>query len=186
MRRGFKAWAENTALEKRRTLGLSTTAALPARILSTYLGVTIVRPDEIPGMTPNVLHHLQDIDPESWSATSIIGNTCTVIIHNPTHSLRRQESDLMHELAHILCNHQPSQLVQSTSFPFPMRSYDVDQEEEAGWLGGCLQLPRESLLWAIQHGMNNSMIVQHFCASLELVRYRRQVTGVDRQVGWRR
>jgi hypothetical protein len=91
----------------------------------------------------------------------------------------------MHELAHILCNHQPAQLVKLDYFPIPIRSYDPVQEEEASWLGGCLQLPRDALLWAIRRGMNNPMIVEHFGASMDLVRYRRQITGVDFQVSRR-
>lgn len=186
MRHGFKTWAENLALEKRRALGLGATAALPARALGDNLDVTIIGPDEIPGIPPDVLHHLQSIDPESWSATTIMRNGCMVIIHNTTHSPRRQESNLMHELAHLLCGHKPSRLVQYDNFAFPLRSYDSDQEDEAKWLGGCLQLPRTALLWAIREGMANDMIVRHFGASLDQVQYRRRVTGIDRQMSRRR
>lgn len=186
MRRGFKTWAENLALEKRRELGLGLTAALPARMLGNHLEVTIISPDEIPGMPSDFLHHLRNIDPESWSATSFTRNDCTIIIHNTTHSPRRQESNLMHELAHLLCGHKPSHLIQAEYFTFHLRSYDVDQEDEAKWLGGCLQLPRTALLWAIGSGMTNNMIVQHFGASLDQVKYRRQVTGIDRQISRRR
>ena len=185
MRRGFKTWAENLALQQRRLLSLSDVAALPARMLGSYLDVTIIAPDEIPGISPSVLHHLHNADPESWSATTFVRNGCTIIIYNKAHSHRRQESDIMHELAHILCDHQPSQLVRSEFLSIPLRSYDFSQEEEASWLGGCLQIPRDSLLWAIDRGMNNAMLVEHFGASLDLVRYRRQVTGVDRQLSRR-
>lgn len=67
-------------------------------------------------------------------------------------------------------------------FPYPIRSYDPVQEDEASWLGGCLQLPRSALLWAIRRGMNNDMMVDYFGASMDQVKYRRQITGVDFQV----
>lgn len=186
MRRGFKTWAENLALEKRRILSLSDVAVLPARVLGDHLETTIISPDEIPGITENILHRLQYADPESWSATTFEHNGCIIIIYNKTHSPHRQESDLMHELAHILCKHQPTQLLKSNIFPFPLRSFDANQEDEATWLGGCLQIPRTALMWAIRQGMNNSMMVEHFGASLDQVRFRRQITGVDRQMGGRR
>lgn len=182
MRRGFKTWAERLALEQRSNLNLGNVSPLPARALAGYLEVTVIAPHQIPGIPQNILHQLQYADHESWSAITLERNGCTLIIHNQTHSPRRQESDIMHELSHILCNHEPSQLVKLDFFPIPFRSYDPVQEEEASWLGACLQLPRNALLWAVRRGMNNSMIVEHFGASMDLVKYRRQITGVDFQI----
>lgn len=182
MRRGFKTWAENLALEQRRNLSLRDVSSLPARVLADHLEITIIAPNGIPDIPQNILVQLHNADHESWSAITLERNNCTLIIHNQTHSPRRQESDIMHELAHILCNHQPSQLVKLDYFPIPFRSYNPIQEEEASWLGGCLQLPRAALLWAIHRGMNNEAIAQHFGSSCDLVRFRRQVTGVDKQI----
>jgi hypothetical protein len=185
MRRGFKTWAEKLALEQRSALTLGPEAPLPARLLASYHDVVILEPAEIPGIPQSVLNQLLGFDSDSWSALSFERNGQIVIIHNPVHSPRRQESNLMHELAHVLCNHEPSHLVQSINFPFALRTYNSDQEEEARWLGGCLQLPRAALMWAIRHGMNNAMIVKHYGASVDLVRFRRQITGIDRQMGRR-
>ena len=49
------------------------------------------------------------------------------------------------------------------------------------WLGGCLQLPRPALLWAIKRRMTLDEMVQHFCASSDLIQYRRGKTGVNLQ-----
>lgn len=185
MRRGFKTWAEKQALEQRLALSLRPEAPLPARLLAGYHNVTIIEPAEIPGITQSILNQLLMLDPDSWSAVSFVRNSCTVIIHNPVHSARRQESNLMHEMAHILCNHQPSQLLQSFNVPFALRTFNSDQEDEAKWLGGCLQLPRPALMWAIRRGMNNAMMVGYYGASADLVRFRRRMTGVDRQLGRR-
>lgn len=185
MRRGFKTWAEKQALDQRRALSLRPEAPLPARLLAGNYNVAIIEPAAIPGITQSILNQLLSADPDSWSAVSFVRNGCTVIIHNPVHSARRQESNLMHEMAHILCNHQPSHLLQSVQVPFALRTFDSDQEDEAIWLGGCLQLPRPALMWAIRHGMDNTMIVEHYGASVDLVRFRRRMTGVDRQLGRR-
>lgn len=74
-----------------------------------------------------------------WSALTILNNEEKyIIIHNPTHSKLRQEKNIMHELAHIICKHKPEKLEPRENFPFLLRDYNnVDQEEEAKWLG-CL------------------------------------------------
>ncbi len=185
MRRGFKAWAENLSVQQRNILGLKSVSQLPARLLAEKLNVCILCPTDIPGITPDVVNQLLFSDPASWSAMTFSRNGSIVLIHNSTHTLRRQESDIMHELAHILCKHQPTQLLQLTTQSFTLRSFDSVQESEAAWLGGCLQIPRVALLWAIRHGMDNRAIVNYFGASNDLVRYRRQVTGIDRQLGTR-
>lgn len=181
MQRGFKTWAERQAVEQRCHLGLEADAPLPAAQLAAYLGITIVSPGHIPGMSQEHLECLLQRDQSSWSAITVSINAVTIIVHNTGHSRPRQESNLMHEMAHIICNHAPSELVQIGGLPFLLREYNAGQEEEASWLGACLQLPRPALCWAIKRRMTVSEMVQHFQASEELIRYRRQMTGVDKQ-----
>lgn len=88
----------------------------------------------------------------------------------------------MHELAHILCKHHPSHMIQAANLPFALRTYDKEQEEDASWLGGCLQIPRVALLWVIEAGMSETKLLDYFGASRDLLRYRRRITGVDLQV----
>lgn len=186
MRRGYKTWAEKVSVEQRKLSSLRAEEPLPARLLADRLEVAVLTPEQIPGITPVILHCLLVTDPESWSAATFTRNGSTLVIYNPTHSVKRQESDLMHELAHVLCEHQPSLLSQIHPSLPALRSYNPIQEEEAVWLGGCLQLPRPALLWAIGKGMDNAAIVKHYCASDDLVRFRRQMTGVERQARRRR
>ncbi len=181
MQRGFKTWAEHQAMEQRRRLGLVATAPLPAMQLAAYLGIAIVSPEDIPGMTQEHLDCLLHLDRSSWSAITVIVNTVTIIILNTGHARTRQESNLMHEMAHIICKHTPSELIRVGGLPFYLRDYNDVQEEEASWLGACLQLPRPALWWAIKRRMTVVEMVQHFQASEDLIRYRRQVTGIDRQ-----
>jgi Zn-dependent peptidase ImmA (M78 family) len=184
MRRGFKTWAERTAVERRSLLQLRSHLPLPSRTLGNHLGVAIITPVEIVGIPEHVVAQLLKTDPSSWSAVTISKFDRSTIIHNTTHSPRRQESDLMHELAHILCEHKPAQLIQIPNASFALRSYDREQEDEASWLGSCLQIPRVALLWAVRQGMDNYQMADHFNASLDLVKYRRDMTGVNRQISY--
>ncbi len=181
MRRGFKTWAEKLAIEQRQLLALKPHDPLSAKALASFHDVMVIEPSELPGITPEILRQLLHFGSDTWSAVSFERKGCTVIIHNPVHSARRQESNIMHEMAHVLCGHSPSHLVHSDGLPFTLRTYNSDQEAEAVWLGGCLQLPRSGLLWAIHQGMSDSAMVEHFGASIDQVRYRCQVTGVHYQ-----
>ncbi len=181
MRHGFKTWAENQAIEQRCNLGLAADAPLPATQLASYLGITIIGPEQIPGISPGHLECLLQRDRFSWSAITVNVNKYTFIIHNTGHTETRQESNLMHEMAHIICKHASARLIRIGELPFLLREYDPGQEEEASWLGACLQLPRPALWWAVKHRMTQVEMMQYFHASDDLIRFRRQVTGVDRQ-----
>jgi IrrE N-terminal-like domain len=186
VQRGFKAAAERIAAEQRQLLGLSTVAPLLARLLANHHRIILIEPAQIPGMTPAFLTQLLIIDPSAWSGVTLEANSRVAIIYNSEHSPARQESDIMHELSHIFCNHQPTQLVQLNNLPIVLRSFDSTQEDEASWLSGCLKLPRPALLWARQRGMDDAAIAAHFEMSIDLAIYRRNKTGVDRQLTWAR
>jgi hypothetical protein len=184
--RGFKKWAEELSLQQRRNIGLFSYDPLPAAQLAGNLGIRILTIQDLPYVPNDIVYQLTEVDPDSWSAFTIPVDGGHVILHNSAHSSRRQESNLMHEIAHVLCKHQALNSLQPFGFPFPLRTYNREQENEASWLGGCLQLPRDGLLWAIQLGMSNLKIASHFGASEYLVKYRRNVTGVDVQFSRRR
>lgn len=87
----------------------------------------------------------------------------------------------MHEIAHVICEHKGAAVQCSGKLPWAFRTFNEDQEDEAKWLGACLQIPRAGLVWAINRKMTNQGIAEHFCASEALVRFRRNATGVDIQ-----
>ena len=183
MRRGFKTWAERMSGELRQALTLAIHAPLPARRLAAYLGHLVILPGEIPDLPQSVATTLY-ADGSSWSALTLPTPEPLVIL-NPTHSPARQESDLMHELAHFLSKHKPEGMLKVGELV--LRRYNSEQEDEAAWLGACLQLPRTGLVWAIRRGMPALEIAKYFGASEQLVRWRRAQTGVDIQLErWQR
>lgn len=167
----FRKRCESISTEQRNRIGLRAFAPLPARILAEHHSATILSPQEIPNVEPAQLQALMDSD--QWSA-GVVCKEPLWIIHNPRHSLVRQESNLMHELAHILLAHKSVGFDETTGLP--MRR-DRD-EDEAVFLGGCLQIPRRGLLWAIQKKMSRSQIAEHFVASEQMVCFRSNVTGL--------
>jgi hypothetical protein len=180
LRHGFKAEAERRSLEFRRQLNLPAYAPLPGRVLAEHMGIVIISPEEVPGLSPEDLRLLTE-DCHWWSAGLLKCQEGALILLNTIHTPARQESDIMHEIAHEDCGHEAVGFYQQPGCPFPLRSFDACHEGEAEYLGACLQIPRDGLLWALRRGMTSSEIADHFGASEQMVRFRRNITGVDAQ-----
>lgn len=102
------------------------------------------------------------------------------IVFNPLMSDTRRNSDVAHEVAHILLNHRLSRLERLGDVGF--LSCDKQQEEEASWLSGCLLLPRFALIHDLKKRMAHETIARNRVLSEDMVDYRVRVTGVARQL----
>ena len=183
--RGFKAWCENVALELRRDLSLSKASPLAPQILADYLDVPIWTPGDLPGVPKDSLATLLVEETDDWSAVTLTLDGSVAVVHNTSHAHRRQASDLMHELAHIVVGHEPSKVEISKELGMAMRSFDKQQEEEAAWMSGCLLLPRPVLI-AIGSPGDHESACRKYGVSLDLLTYRLNVTGVTAQMLHRR
>ncbi|HKC69337.1 MAG TPA: ImmA/IrrE family metallo-endopeptidase [Bacteroidia bacterium] len=181
--RGFRKKAEDHAVSFRETLGLEYHDHLPARVLAEHLSVPIICPSNIKGLSDHHLDVLLKPNKSKWSAATIeVEDGTKLIIHNSSHAPTRQESDLMHELAHLICGHEMSAIGKNRKeFPFAMRDFDENQENEANWLGGCLQMPREGLVWAFRNGMSIDQIALHYKASKAMANFRVFKEGLHKQ-----
>lgn len=183
LKRGFKANADRLAKQYREKLGIHPCAPLCAFKLAEYLQIPaysatkfLTLPEEI-----KLLSGVNGKDCE-WSALTMKTQTGNrIIIYNPFHSLARQQSDVMHELAHIICNHENIKKDYDFEIPFGMREYDEEQEEEAKCLGSTLQLATPCLLWAKKRNMATEIIAAHFNASTEMVIYRMNMSGITKR-----
>lgn len=184
---GFKAKAERISLEFRQELNLKPTDPLCGFKLAEYLSIKVYPASHFI-KTPADLEKLVGTSTKDrgWSALTMKNkNQETLIIHNHLHGRQRQQSNLMHELAHIICEHEQPETT-SVSLLSYMRKYDPKQEEEANCLGAALQISREGLLWALKANMTTEEISTHFNASTEMVTFRINSTGVNRQLSYRR
>ena len=181
--RGFKTWAERTAGNIRRELGLAPQDYLDLVKLAEFLDVTVLTPREIPGLSRQVLNQLESKDRFGWHAVSVIvPGGRTLLIYNPQKSAARKASDIVHELAHIIQDHKPSTVILSQDGSLAMRTFDQKQEDEANWFGWSLLLPREALMSAMRQRMSIENIAASYGVSTQLVNYRLKVTGVSVQM----
>lgn len=179
MKYGFKQQAERQAMALRAKLGYRGIDPFPARRLAGHLEYQVTRSDKIPDLQHEIARTVSS--PEcGWSAMVLTAPDVRLIVYNPSESPARQESSLMHEMAHLLCGHP------NTAFDLGggllLRRFDKEYEDEAAWLGGCLQLPREVLRAALRRRMTLEQIAEHFAASMQMVRFRYKITGLQRQM----
>lgn len=182
LERGFKSWSERCAVSLRRELGIKPSDPLSVQALAGYLEIELLTPKDVPGLPTECLDQLLKKDRDGWSALTILQDRHHTIIYNPRHSVGRQSSDIMHELAHIIMEHEPSKLILSPDGSVIMRTFDQKQEDEAAWLSGCLLLPRETLLHIRRSGASEHVICQQYRVAPTMLKYRIQKTGVDRQL----
>jgi hypothetical protein len=182
LRRGFKSQSERRSLEVRKTLGLGSIAALDARRLAEHLRVTVWSAADIPGLSAFDRCHLLEVAQNEWSAFVLVESARHLVVYNPQHSPARTNSDLMHELAHIILGHEFATPDETVDGHFLNGNYDEVQEAEANWLGGTLLLPRPALLWMRARKMPDGDAVRHFGVSQQMLTWRIRMTGVDYQL----
>jgi hypothetical protein len=185
LRRGFKAWCEKAALGFRRDLSLHPDAKLDPRRLAQHLGIPIWTPDQIPGLHKKFVRQLLETDPDSWSAATLVVGPRTVILSNSSHEPVRQNSNLAHELAHVILKHPPGQVFVTADGQMMMREYNVTHEDEAGCLSGTLLVPRQALLKLLARRISEADAAKHFAVSVDLLRMRKNLTGISRQLSHR-
>ncbi|MEX2158613.1 MAG: ImmA/IrrE family metallo-endopeptidase [Dehalococcoidia bacterium] len=181
LRRGFKTRCEKLSSQVRADLDVRSDAPLSFVDLARYMRVELRTPEDIDGIPPKTLLVLKDQAAE-WSAAAVSIGDDKAIVYNPHHSLRRQASDVMHELAHILLDHSSAIVVLSPDGQLALRSFDQDQEDEASWLSGCLLLPRSALLTIAARRMSTELACGKYGVSEDLLKFRLNVTGAKTQV----
>jgi len=179
-KRGFKTECERTAAMVRRQQGLALDAPLDPRLLAESLGAEVISPDQLPTLSSKTCEMLLGIYADEWSAVTFPSDP-PLIVYNPTHSVARQNSDLMHEVAHLLLKHMPTMVFIHPKTQLAIRTFDAAQEDEANWLSGCMLLPREALLRIKRLRWSDDESCGEYAVSAEMLRYRMNVSGVNVQ-----
>ena len=180
--RGFKSWCENVSLQHRKEMSLQPIDPIDPRALAGKLGVIVWKADEVPEIAQKTLEVLTKDDPESWSAMTLCGEGKNLIVLNPANSPGRMNSDLTHELSHIIIGHEAGRVDVTPDNLLMLRNFNKEQEEEANWLAGCLLLPRPALLHIRKKGLDNVSVKKMYGVSGSMFDYRMRMTGVDRQL----
>jgi Zn-dependent peptidase ImmA (M78 family) len=164
----------------RRQQGLALSAPLDPRLVAESLGADVVSPDQLPALSLKTCEQLLGIYSDEWSAVTFPSEP-PLIVFNPTHSRARQNSDLMHEVSHILLKHGPTMVFIHPKTQLAIRTFDSAQEDEANWLCGSLLLPRDALLLIKRAQWTQENVCATYGVSAEMLNYRLNVSGVNVQ-----
>ncbi len=185
LKRGFKSQSERRAVELRRRMGLGDTAPLLGSDVAKDLDVTIWLTEDVAGLSTADLRQLRGAGAKEWSGFTLRIGIHNLIVVNSEQSARRQNSVVMHELAHIMLGHELASAVQTSDGHLVPSAFNQEQEDEAAWLGAALLLPRPALLWMRRMSMSDDDAATHFAVSPDLLRWRVRMTGIDYQLGLR-
>src|SRR5438105_7189025 len=108
--RGFKTWAEHTSARVRGQLKAKPDSPLDPLQVADILNVFVLTPNDLPDLATNIRQRLVGKYSDHWSAITVSDGTYHLIVTNSAHAERRRNSDLAHELAHIILGHEPSML----------------------------------------------------------------------------
>ncbi|GAB3034051.1 hypothetical protein GCM10027052_09500 [Parafrigoribacterium mesophilum] len=179
LRRGFKAEAERDASRVRKELGLAPHDRLDPRDLARHLGIAVVDASDLVDIKD--LEELERLQAFAFSAATFEIEGRSIVVVSPLRTIGRQNSDIAHELAHVMLRHNLSEIREVEGMPF--RTCKPEEEEEATAFGGTLLLPRPLLLTAARRQATVEEISQQYEVTIEMARFRYNSTGVARQVG---
>jgi Zn-dependent peptidase ImmA (M78 family) len=177
LRRGFKAEAEREAAKVRQELGLAPNDRVDPRELAAHLGISVVDAAEL--VDVRELEELESLQAFAFSAATFEIQHKKIIVVNPLRNAGRQNSDIAHELAHVMLRHELSEIRELEGMPF--RTCRPDEEEEATAFGGTLLLPRPLLLSAARRRADVDEIASQYEVTVEMARFRYNTTGVAKQ-----
>jgi Zn-dependent peptidase ImmA (M78 family) len=181
-RRGFKTWAEEIALRVREKLNLPAEAPADPCQIAELLSVPVLGPNELPDLPSDCKHRLATEHSDTWSAITVASGKHHLIVLNTRHAPARRNSDLAHELAHLILGHEPSMMFVTPASGTALRTHNKEQEDEATWLAGCLLLPRDALLAIRRRRLSNEDACREYSVSPAMLRFRLNASGVDIQL----
>lgn len=178
LRRGFKAEAEREAARVRKELGLAPHDPLDPADLAHHLGVAIVDASALVDLAE--IEELERLQAFAFSAATFDIEGRKIIVYSPLRPAGRRNSDIAHEIAHLMLSHDLTEVRDLNGMPF--RTCRPYEEEEATVFGGTLLLPRALLLTAARRNATVEQIASQYVVTTEMARFRYNSTGVARQV----
>lgn len=176
--RGFKAQAERSSAEIRAQIGLRAHDPINLTKVAAERGVTVLSADDL--IERSRLEEIERLQAYAFSACTFDIKGRLFIVTNPLHTKNRQNSDVAHELAHVVLGHELTEIRDLAGISF--RTCMANQEEEANAFAGAILLPRALLIKAAKEGRSWEDLVDTYEVTTSMARYRWSSTGVARQI----
>ena len=171
---GFKAQANRISVGLRTQMGLAADAPIDLEVLAERLRVAVVRLSDFAATCPDQVEQLTGRDLTGFSAMIFpVGDGRSVAIVNDGHSQGRQNSNLAHELAHLLLMHSPEEVNNCAD----CRNFDSAVESEASFLAGCILIPDVAARHIVRSGIDADTAQSQYGVSRQMLDWRLNVSG---------
>ncbi|MEU7692550.1 ImmA/IrrE family metallo-endopeptidase [Microbispora hainanensis] len=181
-RRGFKTEASDIAREVRAELRLRHADRLDPLLLAEHLGIPVIPLSEYGSDAPQACAEFSGGEMFAFSAVTVFRGKRRIIVHNDYQPLGRQSNNIVHEASHGLLHHPPTPALDARG----CRDWSKDIEDEASWLAGVLLIPEEAALFIASEGLSEDAAAERFGVSVQLVRWRMNMTGAHKRIARRR
>jgi hypothetical protein len=129
------------------------------------------------GCPLQAIDYFTSVDSEAWSAALVPNGTGRFIVENTVHLPRRRRSNVAHEMAHLLLEHEFDRVLFTDGKRGCRNPATREMEEEAAELSGELLLPAAAAARAAVAGKTDEQVGDLFDVSTEFARWRLNVTG---------
>jgi hypothetical protein len=177
-----KAKISRRAIEIRKVdLGLTEYERLCPYELAREHGVAVYPLDELvaAGCPEESVSFFTTERPGAWSAALVPTGTGQFIVENTAHLLRRRRSNIAHEMAHLLLEHEFDRILFSTDNKGGgcRNPASRDMESEAAELGAELLLPLPAARQAAKQNKTDEEVAELYDVSVQLAAWRMNATG---------
>jgi Zn-dependent peptidase ImmA (M78 family) len=125
------------------------------------------------GCPQEAIDFFTSVRPESWSAALVPNGTGQFIVENGIHLPRRRRSNVAHEMAHLLLEHEFDRIL----FTDGMRGCRNPATKEMEYEAAELLLPSAAARWAAALKKTDEEVADLFDVSVEFARWRMNATG---------
>ncbi len=183
LRRGFKSEANQLSRDVRRELKLRPIDPLNPFELATFLEIPVVPLRQLSNIAAKPVEILTTTRARFFSAATIFDGSRRTIVHNDSHDVGRQSSNLAHEISHSLLHHPPAPALGADG----SRLWNGEIELEADWLAGALLVSEEAALSIARQRLSDVEAAKRYSVSVPMVRFRLNVTNARGRVArvWR-
>lgn len=174
--RWTKKAQEEYAIEVRGELRLGPHHALDPVRLATEYGIPVYPLDELAdfGCSQEAIEYFLSERPSVWSAALVPCGTGRFIIENTVHEPPRRRSNVAHEMAHLLLEHDFDGILWTNE---ECRAQNPAIEKEAKDFAGELLIPRKAAIKAAFADRTNEEVAAQFDVSVKFAQWRMDASG---------
>jgi hypothetical protein len=168
------------AAEVRAELGLGPYDRLDPRALAAEYGIPIYTVGALAtACDPAVVAWVQGPGQGVFSAALVPVGTGRFIVDNDMHADTRRVSSIAHEMAHILCEHEFTEVLITAD---GCRAASREDENQAEWLGGELLIPEAAAVRAARADWDDQQVALVYGVSPRRAAMRMNASGARLRV----